>query len=185
MGLGLFLVGTMTADTQATTPANKQKPAILVPVGTDDIIARISKFREENEKKLLNHKLSKKEVPFTGGNIKEALKQEWEKMDAYFDGEQLVRIQLYPHKGISERTEEFYLKDNTLIFAFIQDKGPKHVGRDTGEPGKEFYFDHGRLIKFLDRSGEVEKDLDSEQKMYEYRLPYEIEELLVILSGIR
>ena len=185
MVLGLFLVGNSAADAQAKKPANKGMPAVSAQVGTDDIIAKITRYREENEKKLLNHKLTKKEVAFKGETIKEALKQQWEKMDAYYEGNQLVRIQLYPHKGISERTEEFYLKDNKLVFAFIQDKGPKHEGRDIGEPGKEFYFDNDLLIKFLDRSGEEEKDFDSEQKMYEYRLPYEIKELLEILNRTR
>jgi hypothetical protein len=45
-------------------------------------------------------------------------------MDTYDDGDKLIRIQFYPHKSISQRTVEFYLMNNKLIFAFIQDKGP-------------------------------------------------------------
>ncbi|HEY5766979.1 MAG TPA: hypothetical protein VIS53_04015, partial [Candidatus Udaeobacter sp.] len=65
---------------------------------------------------------------------------------------------------------------------YIQDKGPKNEGRDMGQPGKELYFDNGKLIKFEDRSGESSVDADQEKKMYEARLPQEISELLDILK---
>jgi hypothetical protein len=104
-------------------------------------------------------------------------------MDAYYEADKLVRIQLYPHKGVSGRTEEFYLMDDKLVFAFIQDAGPKNEGKDTGEPGKELYFDNDKLIKFEDKSGEPTKNLTQEKKMYETRLPYEIAELLEILKS--
>ena len=147
-----------------------------------DNVAAIQKYRDEGEQKLNDNKFTKKEVAFTGANVQENIKQKWSKMDAYYEGDKLVRIQLYPHKGVSERTEEFYLKDGKLVFAFIQDKGPKHEGKDVGEPGKEFYFQNDKLIKFDDRSGEREEHADQEKKMYESRLPYEITELVDILK---
>ncbi len=69
------------------------------------------------------------------------------------------------------------------MFAFIQDKGPKHEGKDAGEPGKEFYFHNNKLIKFEDRSGDPQAmHAEQEKKMYESRLPYEILELFEILK---
>jgi len=148
-----------------------------------DEIARIQKYREEGEKKLVENKFTKKEVALTGANVKETIKQKWEKMDAYYEGSKLVRLQLYPHGATSGRTEEFYLMDNKLVFAFIQDKGPKHEGKDMGGPGKELYFHNDKLIKFEDRSGDPKAThVDQEKKMYETRLPYEILELLEILN---
>lgn len=146
-------------------------------------IGKIKKYRSDVEKKLVDNKLTRKVVPFEGDKVKESIKQKWEKMDAYYDGDKLVRIQLYPHKGISERTEDFYLMDNKLVFAFIQDKGPKHEGQDIGEPGKELYFQSGKLIKFEDRSGDKQVNVEQEKKMYETRLPYEISELLELLNN--
>ena len=148
-----------------------------------DEIARIQKYRDEGERKLVDNKFTRKEVALTGDNVKETIKQKWEKMDAYYDGSKLVRLQLYPHAAVSGRSEEFYLIDNKLVFAFIQDKGPKQEGNDMGQPGKEFYFHNDKLIKFEDRSGEpAAAHADQERKMYETRLPYEILELLDILK---
>lgn len=153
-----------------------------VTVNTDEIVAGIQKYRAEGEAKLNQKAFTKKEIPLKTANVSENTKQKWERMDTYSEGDKLVRIMLYPHKGVSERTEEFYLKDGKLVFAFIQDIGPKHEGNDTGEPGKEFYFDNGVLIKYVNTSGEVAKNADEEKKMYETRLPYEISELLGVIN---
>lgn len=156
-----------------------QKPA----VNNDEIIAQIKKFRDDGEEKLVNNKLTRKVILFNGKEVNDRIKQKWEKMDAYYDGDKLLRIQLYPHKSVSERTEEFYLMNDKLVFAFIQDKGPKHEGKDKGEPGKEFYFDNDKLIRFEDRSGGKEINNEQEKKMYESKLPYEVAELLEIIKS--
>ena len=83
---------------------------------------------------------------------------------------------------MSDRTEEFYLMNDKLVFAYIQDKGPKNEGRDMGQTGKELYFDNDKLIKMEHRSGEPSVESDQEKKMYEARLPLEISELLDILK---
>jgi hypothetical protein len=156
-----------------------QKPT----VNNDELIANIKKFREDGEDKLVKNKLTRKVIEFTGKEINDNIKQKWEKMDAYYDGDKLIRIQLYPHKNISQRTEEFYLMNDKLIFAFIQDKGPKHEGKDKGESGKEFYFNNDLLIKFEDRSGDKESNTEQEKKMYESKLPFEVSELLEIIKA--
>ena len=178
---GIFVASQSVTSAQETKSEPKQKTKTTV--NKDEIIAKIKKYREEAEQKLTENKFTRKVVAFTGDSIKETIKQKWEKMDAYYEGAKLVRIQLYPHKDISERTEEFYLMDDKLVFVFIQDKGPKHEGKDTGEPGKEFYFHNDKLIKFEDRSGESNvTHTEQEKKMYESRLPYEVVELLEILK---
>lgn len=162
-------------------------PSVIVAQGKEaagdkEEIAKIAKYREEGERMLRENKFTRKTVALAGNNIKETIRQKWVKMDAYYDGSKLVRLQLYPHPDISQRTEEFYLMDNKLVFAYIQDKGPKEEGRDMGQPGKELYFHNDRLIKFEDRSGEPATHEEQEKKMYEARLPYEISELLDILK---
>ena len=178
--LGVFVAAQSMVSAQEKKVDPKQKPKTTV--NNDEVIAQIKKYREEGEKKLVDNKFTKKEVALTGDNIKETIRQKWEKMDAYYEGTKLVRLQLYPRKDISERTEEFYLMDNKLVFAFIQDKGPKHEGKDMGESGKELYFHNDKLIKFEDRSGEQGANAEQEKKMYESRLPFEISELLEILQ---
>src|SRR5215211_1013564 len=124
----------------------------------DQTIAKIKQYREAGEEKLRDNKFTRQEIPLTGPNVKESIKQKWEKMDAYYEGNKLIRLQVYPRNGSSGRTEDFYLMDGKLVFAFIQDTGPKNEGRDIGQPGKELYFDNGKLIKLEDRSGEVSAD---------------------------
>ena len=154
-------------------------------VNKDEIVARITKFRTEGEKKLNEKGFKKKEVAIKTTTASEDTKQKWEKFDAYYDGDKLVRIQLYPHKGISERTEEFYIIDGKLAFAFIQDKGPKEEGKDAGLPGKEFYFDGGKIVKYANTTGEKVKDEEAEMKMYESKLPIEVNELIEILKSVK
>jgi hypothetical protein len=182
--IGLVTVGATLAGAQGTT-GDKGKPAATMAADNESLVAQIDKYRQEGEKKLLEKKFTKKEVRFKGERTSDTLAQRWEKMEAYYEVDQVIRIQLYPHPGVSQRTEEFYLQGNRLVFAFIQDRGPKHEGQDTGEPGKEFYFDHDRLIKMVDRTGEGEKHPEAAKAMYETRLPYEVLELLDLLSAAR
>lgn len=182
--MGLVSFGVTPAGAQGTT-GDKGKPAASITADTESLVAQIDTYRQEGEKKLLEKKFTKKEVRFKGEGISETLAQRWEKVEAYYDGDQVIRIQLYPHPGVSQRTEEFYLQGNRLVFAFIQDRGPKHEGKDAGEPGKEFYFHHDKLIKMVDRSGESEKHPEAAKAMYETRLPYEVLELLDVLSAAR
>jgi hypothetical protein len=154
-------------------------------VNKDEIVAKITTFRAAGEKKLVDESLKKKVVELKSTSASEDTKQKWEKFDAYYDGDKLVRLQVYPHKGISERTEEFYLMDGKLVFAFIQDKGPKAEGKDAGLPGKEFYFDNGKLIKYNNTSGEKDKDMEAEMKMYESKLPIEVNELVDLLKSVK
>jgi hypothetical protein len=150
-------------------------------VNTDETVAKIVKYRAEGEAKLNNKSFTKKEVSLKGPNVKENIKQKWEKADVYYEGNNIVRIMFYPNKGQSTRTEEFYLLNGKLVFAFIQDN-EKHEGHDTGEPGKEFYFDNDKLIKYVNTTGEKETNLDEEKKMYETKLPYEVKEMLEIIN---
>jgi hypothetical protein len=173
----ILLLGPFVAGQSVTYAQGKRTTG-----NKDEIIAQIKKYREEGEQKLVDKKFTRKEVAFTGDSIKETIKQKWEKMAAYYEGSKLVRIQLYPHLGVSGRSEEFYLMDNKLVFVFIQDKGLKQEGQDMGQPGKEFYFHNDKLIKFEDRSGEEAAHAEQERKMYESRLPYEVLELLDILK---
>ncbi len=173
-----------TSQTETPKPKAEVKDTVKkVPVvNTEEAVNEISKYRAEGEAKLVANKLTRKEFELKGDKVKENIKQKWEKMDAYYDGDKLVRIMLYPHKGISERTEEFYLKDGKLVFAFIQDVGPKHEGKDTGEPGKEFYFQNNSLIKYSNTSTDKVSNPEEEKKLYETKLPYEVSELLEVIG---
>lgn len=170
---------TNAPDKTTTTDTTKSN------VDVDGTVAKISKYRADGEQKLLDKKFTKKEVVLKDSKASEDVKQKWEKVEGYYEGDKLVRIQLYPHKAVSERTEEFYVMDGKLVFAFIQDAGPKHEGKDMGEPGKEFYFDNGKLIKYMNNTNEKVKDEAAEKKMYESKLPLEVNEITEILGSAK
>ncbi len=165
-------------DKTKVTDTTKKTP----PVNNDEAINKIKKFREDGEKKLLGNTLTRKTVKFDNDKIKENIKQKWEKMDVYYDGDKVIRIQTYPHAGSSERNEEFYIMDGKLVFAFIQDK-EKHEGKDMGEPGKEFYFDKDKLIKYENRTDEKSTNLEEEMRKYESNLISEVNDYMEIIKN--
>lgn len=174
----LFISFVSCKKEEQKTEPEKEKPKTeqTTKVNTDELVGKISKFRADVEGKL--EKLTRKEIKLDGKEIKEDIKQKWVKMDTYSDGDKLVRIQVYPHKGISERTEEFYYMDGKLVFVSIKDKGLEvKEGKDEGM-GKEFYFDGDKLIKYDNKSGEQIKNLEEEKKMYETKLVFEGKEFL-------
>ena len=153
-------------DNQTTT-----KDTVKPKVNTDEIVIKIQKYRADYESKL--EKLTRKEVIFEGTGASDDARQKWEKMHGYFDGDKLVRVQTYPHKGISTRTEEFYFMDGKLVFVAINDKGTVTTeGKDSGTENKEFYFDNDKLIKYDNKTKEVDKNLDDAKKMYESKLHF-------------
>lgn len=168
---------TVIKEAEKEKPKTEQTPK----VNTDEIVAKIQKYRADNEVKVTNNSFTKKIIPLTGANVKENIKQKWSELGVFSEGDKIIRLMLYPHKGATERSEEFYLQNGKLVFVFIQNI-EKHEGKDTGEPGLEIYFDNDKLIKMNDTSGEIVKNIEEEKKMYESRMPYEVNELLEIIK---
>ncbi|MCC6866758.1 MAG: hypothetical protein IT280_11435 [Ignavibacteria bacterium] len=160
---------TVTDTTKKTTP----------PADNTELLAKLKKFREDVETKRNENKLTQKVVEFKGDSFRENLKQKWAKMDAYYDGDKLVRIKVYPHTGISERTEEFYLMDGKLVFVFIKDQGLKKEPEDKNTRGKNMYFSDDKIISYEDLSGEKD-NVNEDKKVYEAKLPAEAKELMEI-----
>ncbi|MEO6611717.1 MAG: hypothetical protein ABIT05_02250 [Chitinophagaceae bacterium] len=125
--------------------------------------------------------LIKQELLLKDAKASESVKQEWMKMDIYKDGSGAIRrIKLYPHQGVSERSEEYYFNNEKLFFVYISDHGVATEDRDEGKPGKEFHFQDNRLIKYDDQSGDKELDVEQERKMYETSLQVKANEYLEI-----
>jgi hypothetical protein len=125
--------------------------------------------------------LTKQELLLSGSIASESIKQDWMKMDIYKDSSGAIRrLKLYPHQGVSERSEEYYFDNEKLFFVYISDHGVTTEDRDEGKPGKEFHFSGDRLVKYDDRSGDKELDADQERKMYEASLPVKAKEYLEI-----
>ena len=112
-------------------------------------------------------------------SLREQIKQKWSKLDFYADGESLVRVKTYPHKGISARTEEFYFEDGELIFAIIQDKG--EAAAESGEgAAKQYFYSDG---KFVGEVNETEEEEQSIRHSDEERLEAEAMEYIRIFKA--
>ncbi|MEP7237301.1 MAG: hypothetical protein ABI685_05540 [Ferruginibacter sp.] len=126
---------------------------------------------------------ARKEIDLAKSAANASIKQEWAKMDVYSDSTGIRKIKLYPHKGISERSEEFYYNNGKMFFTFISDSGLNNENKDENRPGKEFHFMGEKLLKYDDKSGDKENNPVEEKKMYELRLALEAEELYTLAGG--
>lgn len=131
--------------------------------------------------------MTRKEIKLEGADVNASIRQKWEKMDVYLDSTGLVRrIKLYPHPGISKRSEEYYYDASGLFFVYISDTGAETENNDEGKPGKEFHFHDGKLIEYDDSSGDEETvSKDEEGKSYEIRLLSESKEWLRVAQTSR
>ncbi|HMK05018.1 MAG TPA: hypothetical protein VK489_12530 [Ferruginibacter sp.] len=144
-------------------------------------IEDIEKRKAEIEK--MAAVFSKKEIDLRGTTGNASLKQKWAKMDVYSDSSGIRKIKVYPHPGVSQRSEEFYFDDGKMFFTFIADSGLHKENYDEGIAGKEFHFLNGKLIRYYDRSGEKEANPEEQKKIYELKLPAEARELYLLAGG--
>lgn len=150
-----------------------------IGLNEEQIINKISEFRQQGEAMLRDNKFTKKEISLQGENTTPKLKKNWDKADLYYDGDKLKRIQLYPKKNYGEDTQEFYVQNGNVVFAFLQ-KGEKHEGRDTGEDGIEVYFNNGKIIKTVIRpTGSLD---DAALKIYEAVLVAEVQDIFSVIK---
>jgi len=126
----------------------------------------------------------KKEIDLGKSAANASVKQKWSKMDVYSDSSGIRKIKLYPHPGISERSEEFYYDNGRMFFIFIADSGLHNENDDEGTAGKEFHFINDKLIRYDDKSGDKEEtNREAKKRMYELKLPMEAKELYILAGG--
>ena len=89
-------------------------------------------------------------------DLREKVKQKWEKIHFYTYNDTIVRIKTYPYTAISKRTEEFYFDNGTLILAVIEDNGSGERGKVAETVDKMYYFHNEEVI--LEKSNELEKE---------------------------
>ena len=145
-------------------------------MAVDEVIAEINSYRQGIEEN--KEALELKEVSTEG--MREQIRQKWQTIHFYFDGEELVRVKSYPYDEISNRTEEFYFRDGKLISAHILDRGMDE-SIDAYATAKSYFFYNDNLIHEENNSGEAEfsiRESDGE------RLLQEALEYLEISAGL-
>ena len=105
-------------------------------------------------------------------NLREKIKQKWEKIHFYSQGGKVVRIKTYAYPSISSRSEEFYLENEQLILAVVKDRNEKGKSESKSELDKLYYYHDNKMVKELKNSTETEytiKDSDGEELMQELK----------------
>jgi hypothetical protein len=132
----------------------------------ESLIVSIDSYRQRLENEIENP------IELKSVELREKAKQKWKKIHFYIQEGNVVRIKSYPHEGISERTEEFYLKDGELVLAVIEDHGLTERLKETEEFDKVYYFDKGDVIKEIGAEKETEyavKNSDGEELLSEVK----------------
>lgn len=74
------------------------------------------------------------------------ISQDWQKLDFYQSGDEVVRIKTYPIPEKGEKTEEFYFLDDQLVFALVESEGNEKDSVEDEGSGDAFYYSDGELI---------------------------------------
>lgn len=159
------------------TPVSTKTEEIVVEevplLNMDSLVSYINETRNAIESATVEP------VVISSAGLREKIKQKWERIHFYSIDGQVVRIKTYPHTSISKRTEEFYLNNQELILAVIEDNGEGEKGKSLEQIDKLYYFNNGELIKEVKTDNKAEfaiKSSDAEE------LISEVNEYLQILS---
>ena len=150
------------ADTTQAEAAEAQEAEQSIDV--DALVASIDQKRTEIENSI------QEPMEVNTSELREKTKQKWQKIHFYAKDGNVIRIKTYPHEGVSQRTEEFYLDGQTLILAVIEDNGAGEKGKTEEEIDKLYYFHEGEIIKEVHSSNEAEygfKNSDGEELLSE------------------
>lgn len=135
-------------------------------IDADSIVTAIDEARAEIEANL------GEPVAVATKEMKEKIKQKWEKIHFYLMDGQVIRVKTYPYENISARTEEFYLMNGELALAVIEDNGAGERGKTAEQIDKLYYFYNGEAVKEMGAENEKEysvKDGDAEELMAELK----------------
>ena len=137
-------------------------PATVMNI--DSVVKNIDqrrKFVEENKGE---------PITISTAELREKIKQKWEKIHFYTIDGKVARIKTYPYDQISKRTEEFYFDNGKLVLAVIEEDGSGESGKEDQDIDKMFYFHDNEMIKGVRKGDEKEygeKDLDAKKLMEE------------------
>lgn len=151
-----------TTEVEVTQVTAEPEAAPIIDV--DAIVASIDQKRTEIETSI------QEPIEISTADLREKTKQKWEKIHFYTQEGEVVRIKAYPHEGISNRTEEFYLDGKSLILVVIEDNGMGAKGKTSEEIDKLYYFNDDEIIKEDHSNEEIKygiKNSDGEELLGE------------------
>lgn len=173
--LFFFLLSCNPASTETnsdeTNNAESAEETETPNVNVDSIVNRIDAYRSAVESSV------SEPVEVSTADLREKIKQKWEKIHFYTQDGQVVRIKTYPYADITNRTEEFYFRNGDLLLVVIEDDGTGDRGKAKDQLDKMYYYDQGEPLEEVNASGEGEYSIrksDAEELMQEAREYMEI-----------
>lgn len=140
-------------------------------VSVDDRVKAIDIYVSEVEAKLPS--LTRKEILLKPDDLKGVTEANVSRVHAYSDGPTLRRIKIYP-TGTSQKTEEFYLYNDKLVFVFIEAQGAGKQGDNPTAKGDKLYFGNEGLTAWYGEDGKAKDPSSSEFKKMGEKLMSEI-----------
>ena len=156
---------------EKTEMAKEEKEAVDedAPVVVEDLEKLVMSINQKRTD--IENNLGDPMMVATDG-LSEKVKQKWSKFHFYTVDGNVVRVKTYPHEGISSRTEEFYVDNNMLILAVIEDDGLGERGKEIDDLDKLYYYENNEFV--IERHKEDEKEYslrisDAEELMIEFK----------------
>ncbi len=161
-----------TTDTPTDTTTVVETPVVEVEETEmseehkQELVTKIDAQKAEIETKIKEIKPTELKT----AELREQLKQKWEKIHFYVDNGQVIRVKTYAYDKISKRTEEFYFENGNLILAVIEDDGTGEAGKEKAELNKLYYFNEGMPVHEINNTNETEysvRESDAERLLEE------------------
>jgi hypothetical protein len=148
--LTLCTVTALSAAEPSASPVSHDKQN-ATNSGTSETQAIDSYVREVEAK---SSSYTRKEENLAPGQLKKITDENWSKLHMYYDGEKLKRMKLYPAAG-SQKTEEFYYRDDKPVFVFLEENGAGKENHDANAKGDKYYFAKGKLLAAVGADGQL------------------------------
>jgi predicted RNase H-like nuclease (RuvC/YqgF family) len=135
-------------------------------LNVDSIISTIDEYRASLESELAEA------IELTTDSLRAKIKQKWQKIHFYTNNGELQRIKTYPYSEISQRTEEFYIKDGELVLVVIEDQDGEQRGKAKSEIDKLYYFHNGEVVEEMKKDQKAEysiRESDGEELYTEFK----------------
>jgi hypothetical protein len=126
---------------QTDSQKSVNEPIEQAPLNKDSLVKNLDQYRSVIESSVDTP------IEISSSELRAKTKQKWQKLHFYALNGEVVRIKTYPYPETSDRTEEFYLKDNQLVLAVIEDHGNGERGKLKNEIDKLYYFSDGEVIQ--------------------------------------
>ena len=147
--LALITAAAASAATPSPSPGASSKGS-KTTANAGDQTQQIDSYVREIEGKTSSY--TRKEEMLAADKLKKVTDENWSKIHTYSEGKALKRMKLYPAAG-SQKTEEFYYKNDKPVFVFLEANGAGKENHDANAKGEKYYFANGKLVAAMSADG--------------------------------